>query len=98
LEAPIASIARSAAVRYPLFALDAIVLDKFDSLSKIDRIGAPLLVIHGELDRVTLVKFGRMILAAAKEPKQGYFPPEAGHSDLTDHGMPQKVLEFLGGL
>ena len=98
LEAPIASIVRSAAVRYPLFALDAIVLDKFDSLSKIDRIGAPLLVIHGELDRVTLVKFGRMILAAAKEPKQGYFPPGAGHSDLIDHGMPQKVLEFLAAL
>lgn len=98
LEAPIASVARSAAVRYPLFALDAIVLDKFDSLSKIDRIAAPLLVIHGERDRVTLVKFGRMILAAAREPKQGYFPPEAGHSDLMDHGMPEKVLEFLNGL
>jgi fermentation-respiration switch protein FrsA (DUF1100 family) len=98
LEAPIASVARSAAVRYPLLAFDAIVLDKFDSLSKIDRIGAPLLVIHGERDRVTLVKFGRMILAAAKEPKQGYFPPEAGHSDLIDHGMRERVSAFLAAL
>lgn len=98
LEAPIASIRRSAAVRYPLFALDSIILDKFDSLSKIGRIGAPLLVIHGERDAVTLVKFGRMILGAAKEPKQGFFPPEAGHGNLMDHGMPEKVLAFLAGL
>ncbi len=98
LEAPIASVRRSAAVRYPLFAIDAIVLDKFDSLAKIDRIGAPLLVIHGEQDRVTLVKFGRMILAAAREPKQGFFPPAAGHGDLMEHGMPERVLAFLASL
>ena len=98
LEAPIASVRRSAAVRYPLFAIDAIILDKFDSLSKIDRIDAPLLVIHGERDAVTLVRFGRMILDAAKEPKQGFFPPDAGHGDLMEHGMPEKVLAFLATL
>jgi fermentation-respiration switch protein FrsA (DUF1100 family) len=98
LEAPLASILRSARVRYPLFAFDFLVKDKFDSLSKIAKVRIPVLIVHGELDRITRVRFGRMLFAAANEPKFAHFLPGAGHSDLIEHGLAEKVMQFLDGL
>jgi fermentation-respiration switch protein FrsA (DUF1100 family) len=95
LEAPLASILHSARARYPLFAFGPLVRDKFDSLSKIRRVKLPLLIVHGERDRTTFVKFGRMLHAAANEPKLGVFLPEADHNNLMDHGLARMTMEFL---
>jgi fermentation-respiration switch protein FrsA (DUF1100 family) len=95
LEAPLASILLSARARYPLFAFGPLVRDKFDSLKKIGRLKMPLLLVHGEQDRVTAVKFGRMLHAAAPEPKQGVFLPLAGHGDLMDHGLAKLTMQFV---
>lgn len=98
LEAPFASILHSARQRYKFFIFDWLVRDKFDNLAKIAQIEKPLLLIHGDLDRTTPVQFGRRLFAAAKEPKQGFFPHAAGHNDLMHHGMPERVLAFLENL
>ncbi|MBL8710266.1 MAG: alpha/beta hydrolase [Rhodospirillaceae bacterium] len=98
LEAPFASITHSARERYPFLVFDALVRDKFDTRAKIGQVTQPLLVIHGERDRTTPAKFGHLLFAAAREPKQGFFPAEAGHNDLMQHGMPEQVLGFLGTL
>lgn len=98
LEAPLASITHSARVRYPLFAFDFLVRDKFNSLTKIGKVKVPLLLVHGEKDSTTSVRFGRMIYDAANEPKRAHFIAEAGHNDLIEHGMAQAVTAFLDEL
>ncbi len=98
LEAPFASILHSARQRYKFFIFDWLVRDKFDNLGKIAEIEKPLLLIHGDLDRTTPAHFGRRLFAAAREPKQGFFPNAAGHNDLMHHGMPERVLAFLTAL
>lgn len=98
LEAPFASIARSARARYPFLVFDALVRDKFDNFAKIDRVAKPLLIIHGERDATTPAAFGHLLLERARAPKQGFFPAEAGHNDLMHHGMPERVLGFLAEL
>jgi fermentation-respiration switch protein FrsA (DUF1100 family) len=54
---------------------------KYDSLSKIGRLQAPLLVIHGERDELTPIAQGRALYEAAPEPKIWYPIPGAGHND-----------------
>jgi hypothetical protein len=98
LEAPLASIHLSAQTRYPLLAFDFLVRDKFASIDKIAKVHMPLLIIHGELDSTTNVRFGRLLLARANAPKQGFFPAAAGHNDLMQHGMPETVIGFLDAL
>jgi hypothetical protein len=98
LEAPLASITHSARARYPLFAFDFLVRDKFNSLQKIGKVNVPLLLIHGEQDRTTSVRFGRMIYNAANEPKRAHFIAEAGHTDLMSFGMAKSVTDFLDAL
>ena len=98
LEAPFASVLLSARARYPLFAFDWVVKDKFANIDKIGKIRMPLFVIHGALDRVTPQRFGRMVYERAPQPKFAVWLPDAGHNDLTEFGMIEAVMHFLDGL
>jgi fermentation-respiration switch protein FrsA (DUF1100 family) len=95
LESPYTSIAAVAQSHYWYLPTKFLVLDKFDAAAKIERIGAPLLIVHGERDGIIPVKFGRVLFERAKEPKVGRFLPEAGHNDLYEHGAASVILEFL---
>jgi fermentation-respiration switch protein FrsA (DUF1100 family) len=98
LEAPFTSVADRAQEIYWWTPARFIVLDAFDNLSRIARIGAPLLLLHGERDETTPAAHGRRLLAAAAEPKRGVFFPEGGHVDLADHGMMREALSFIASL
>lgn len=95
LEAPFTSAADVGASAYPFLPVRLLMLDRFDSLSRIGAIGAPLLVLHGERDATVPVAHGRRVLAAARAPKAGLFYAEAGHSDLHDFGIAEEVMAFL---
>ena len=98
LESPFTSVPDVGADRYPLVPVHILLRDKFDSLSKIKDVHMPVLIMHGEMDQVVPVKFGRMMLDAANEPKQGEFIPEAGHNDVYTLRVQQVVLNFIGKL
>ena len=72
-----------------------LVRDQYESLSRIGRVTAPLLVIHGERDTLIPVRFGRRLFDAANEPKEGHFLPEGRHGNLHRLGAGQLVLDFL---
>lgn len=98
LEAPFASILLSARARYPLFAFDWLLKDKFANVDKIGQVRMPLFVIHGARDRVTAQRFGRMVYERAQQPKFAVWLPDAGHNDLMQFGMVDVVARFLDGL
>jgi pimeloyl-ACP methyl ester carboxylesterase len=56
--------------------------EHFDSLSKITRIHAPLLMLHGDLDTTIPIQLGAHLYAAANSPKQWIALTGASHSDL----------------
>jgi uncharacterized protein len=95
LEAPYTSTIDVAALNYWMFPVHWLMSDRFDSLSRIKDIQAPLLVMHGALDATIPQSQGRALLAAAVEPKLGYFPPDAHHLDLVLHGAYEQVDQFI---
>ncbi len=95
LEAPFTSAADVGQRAYPFLPVKLLIQDRFDSMAVIDRIQAPLLVVHGENDRITPIVFGRRLFAAAPEPKTGHFLPGAGHNNLAEHGATDLELAFL---
>jgi len=95
LEAPYTAIVDVAAALYPWVPVRRLMHDRFDSLSRIADIQAPLLVIHGERDRVVPVTYGKRLFAAAKEPKTAIWLPDAGHNDLREHGLMAHVVDWL---
>ena len=66
----------------PLFHLFApLVPAHLDNLKKIRLIEAPVLIVHGEQDKVVPFTMGEELFHAAGEPKYFYPLPTAGHND-----------------
>lgn len=95
LEAPFTSVAEVAQYHYSFVPASALVRDRFDSLSRIGEVRAPILVLHGERDRVVPIRFGRALFDAAPEPKELWAAREARHEDLVRFGALEAVRSFL---
>jgi fermentation-respiration switch protein FrsA (DUF1100 family) len=95
LEAAYSSMADLAQHHYWYAPSRWLVRDRFDSISRIGNVAAPLLVLHGERDTVIPPKFGRKLFDAAPEPKEAHFLPEGLHNDLPDHGIAVLTIDFL---
>ena len=95
LETPFTRLADVASFHYPFVPVSVLLRSRFDSLSAIGRVTAPILVLHGEHDRVVPIRFGRAMLAAAPEPKEGWFSPDGGHEDLARFGALDAVFDFI---
>ncbi len=64
-------------------------------VSKISPI--PLLVIHGDKDKVVPLSHGQALFAAALQPKEMWVVPEGGHIEALRHKKYQEqLLEYLG--
>ena len=64
----------------PLF--EYIPKSRFDSLSKIRQVRAPILIMHGTCDEVVPFWMGKKLYAAAPEPKSFFSIEGAGHNDV----------------
>lgn len=95
LEAPFTSVAEVAQHHYSFMPTAAMVWDRFDSLSWIGKVRAPILIMHGERDRIVPIRFGRTLFDAAPEPKEFWVAREAGHETLMQFGAFAAVLSFL---
>jgi fermentation-respiration switch protein FrsA (DUF1100 family) len=95
LEAPFTSVAAVARRHYPFVPTSTLVRDRFDALSRIDRVDSPLLVLHGGRDAIVPIRFGLALLARAPGPKEGWFEPRAGHQDLARFGALEAALAFI---
>jgi fermentation-respiration switch protein FrsA (DUF1100 family) len=68
--------------------------EKFNSLKKMNQVHCPLLVMHGEADRIVPFSHSPQLYAAAAEPKLSFWVPEAGHDLMAGAGDRQrKILE-----
>jgi fermentation-respiration switch protein FrsA (DUF1100 family) len=65
--------------RVPLFPFD-----KFQSISKIAEVRCPVLVIHGQQDKVIPFWHGERLFQEANEPKLSFWVARAGHNDLFE--------------
>lgn len=98
LSAPYTTIVAVAAQHYPFFPVNMMMLDRFENIDSIKTIHTPLLVVHGDQDRVIPVTNGEAVFAAAPEPKTLKIIPGAGHNNLLRSGMPDIVLAWLDTL
>jgi fermentation-respiration switch protein FrsA (DUF1100 family) len=95
LEAPPTSVAEVAQCHFRYVPASRLVVDRFDSMSRIGEVRAPILVMHGERDRVVPIRYGRALFNAAPEPKEGWFVPEAGHENLASYGGLDVAVAFI---
>lgn len=102
LEGAPASLVAIGERRYPWIPIRTIMRNPFESVLKVGRIDAPMLLLHSPEDKVIPIEEGRRLFAAAPDPKQfvevrgGHIDPadvdaqvyfRAVHAFLTEHGV-----------
>lgn len=95
LDAPYTSIADAAQGQYPFVPVRLLLKDRFESLSRIPRVRAPILVMQGSADRLVPPAMGRAMIAAAKGPTELWVAEGAGHEDLGPYGAIQAAAAFV---
>ena len=94
LEAPFTSVGDIGQMKYPIYPVKYFTLDKFDNLSKIDKIVSPLLIIHGKKDEVVPYSHSLQLFEKAKNPKKHLCVDEAMHNNLYDYNIEKNVINF----
>lgn len=95
LEAPYLSTVAVAQGIYPFVPVGLLMQDTFRSEAVIGSVRAPLLVLHGERDRVIPFAQGEALYALANAPKRFLRFPKGGHEDLPAHGSLPEIKRFL---
>jgi hypothetical protein len=98
LDAPFTSAVDVGAAAYPFVPVRWFMKDTFHSDERIVRLDAPLLVLHGEQDRIVPIAFGERLFKLAPEPKRMVRFPLGGHVNLDDFGAANVVKAFLSEL
>lgn len=78
LEGAPASLVAIGARRYPYFPIRLLIRNPFESILKIEKIGAPVLFLHSPEDAVIPFEEGRKLYEAAPSPKQ-FVEVSGGH-------------------
>lgn len=94
LQSPFTSMTATASHKYPWLPVSLLLKDRYDSLSKISSIKAPLLLFHGERDTLVPSALGKELFANAPESKQAIYFPENGHNDFDLQKLTGAILEF----
>jgi hypothetical protein len=81
LESTFTNLGSMASRHFPIPGMGAMLSQRFDSLSRIARIKAPILFFHGDRDEIVPYDLGRQLYGAANTDKSFVTLEGAGHND-----------------
>ncbi len=95
LNAPYTSTADVAARIYWWLPVRALMKDQYKSINFVSQVKAPLLVVHGDLDILIPLEFGKKLFAAANEPKEMEIIRGFGHEAMFEEVAWAREVEFF---
>ncbi len=98
LEVPFASLLEVASQKYSIVPVKYLLKDKFMNIDMIADVNVPLLILHGDMDRVIPISSAKKLFDAAMQPKEFVSFPQGKHNNLYDFGASSYVLDFLAGI
>ncbi len=85
--------------RYGWLPVGPFITQRFDAASRIDKIGSPLLVVHGERDTLIAPALGQALYEQAKDPKRFVLVEGGSHHNTNRVGREQyrvAIRELFG--
>ena len=95
LESPFTSMVDAGKHYYFYLPVSLLLKDRYESLNKLKNIKIPILVMHGEKDRIVPFHMGKKIFKEANEPKYSYFPKEDDHMMEYNQELLNSIQKFL---
>jgi len=98
LESPFTSMVAAGKSKYPIFPIKLLLKDKYESDKKIKNIMSPILVMHGEADKIVPFWMGEKIFQMANEPKYSYFSKYDDHMMEFNNELINSIKLFIKSL
>jgi len=83
---------------YPFFPVSILLKDKYESDNKIKNIKSPILIMHGEADKVVPFWMGKKLYNLANEPKYFYFSKYDDHMMEYNEKLLNELTKFIDSL
>jgi uncharacterized protein len=97
LEAPFTSAAEVASLHYWYLPIRLLMKDQYRSDERVEKITAPVLILHGEHDHTIPYVMGERLFEQTKAPKHIVKFLDGDHEDLDSRGALHAVARFLAG-
>jgi uncharacterized protein len=97
LEAPFTSAVAVGAQHYWYLPVSLLMKDQFRSDTRIDKVRAPVMIMHGVHDHVVPYAMGERLFDLANQPKHFVRFLDGGHENLDANGALDAVARFLAG-
>ena len=98
LETPFTSMINAAKEFYPYIPVNILLKDRYENYKKIKNINIPILIMHGEKDKIVPFKMGKKMYQLANEPKYFYFTKHDDHMMIYDDQLLSVLKDFIQGL
>ena len=98
LETPFTSMVDAAKNVYPYIPVNLLLKDRYENDRKIKNINIPVLVLHGEVDRIVPFRMGKKIYEIANQPKYSYFTKYDNHMMEFDEKLVFTLNSFMKSL
>ena len=98
LESPFTSMINMGRKYYPFFPVNFLLKDKFESNKKISSVSAPVLIIHGKVDKIVPYYMGEKMYELANEPKFFYTQEYGDHMVEYDEKLLSTLKKFIQSL
>ena len=98
LESPFTSMIDAAKNKYPIFPIRFLLKDKYENNKKIKNIKSPILIMHGEVDKIVPFWMGEELYNMANEPKYSYFTKYDNHMMKYDKNLLIELRKFIESL
>ena len=98
MESPFTSMVNVGQKYYPFFPVRFLLQDKYESYKKINNISAPMLIIHGKLDKIVPYEMGKKMYELSNEPKFFYSQEYGDHMVDYDEKLLSALRKFIQSL
>ena len=98
LESPFTSMVNMGKKYYPFFPVNFLLKDKFESYKKINKISVPILIMHGQVDKIVPYHMGKKMYELANEPKFFYSQEYGDHMVDYDEKLLLALKQFIKSL
>ena len=95
LESPFTSMVDAGKHYYFYLPVSLLLKDRYETLKKLKNIKIPILIMHGENDKIVPFHMGKRIFEEANEPKYFYFPKDDDHMMEYNENLTNAIGEFL---
>ena len=85
----------AAKIYYPYLPVKLLLKDKYNSISKIQTISTPILIMHGEKDDIVPFSMGKELFEKANSPKYSYFTSDDDHMMEFNDQMLKIIKNFI---